>query len=192
MSDSRQKVRRSKAVGMIHGFVGIGQLLLGCAILLFFGFCTYVAIKETFSSQGPDALIFIICFAFDILGIWLVVLSGKRRKLVKLFREYAPVLFHSPDGSIAAIAATLGTAQYKVRGNLEKMIKKHLLRNAYIDRKANRIVIEGMRNAKAAADSAAGASEMAAVRCPACGAGNAVVKGKVGRCDYCGSVIKGE
>jgi len=178
-------------------------MLAGIAIVSMFGLCTiiYLTDKEFSADTGTGFLIF--CLVLDALGGWLIVLSRKKTKLIKKFKKYTAVVLHAPHGCISSIAASLDTSENVVRKNLELMIKKEYFANAFIDQNANRIVISTKQDnaaqrprtnatAYSSSPAASQATEMATVKCKGCGGINAIQKGTVVECEYCGSSVKGE
>lgn len=193
-------MNRSKVAVAVSKTVSFVQMLAGVAIVLLFGFCTimYLADQEFSTDTGVGFLIF--CLVLDALGVWLIVLSRKKTKLVKEFKRYVAVVSNDPDGSIPNIAAALGTSENVVRKKLELMIRKKYFANAFIDQNLNRIVVATKQNAAVStaqrpqtnAPVMSQAVEMVTVKCKGCGGINTLQKGVVGECDYCGSSIKDE
>ena len=136
----------------------------------------------------------IIYLIFDALGVWLIILSRKKAKLIEHFREYVTVISHDGDGFIPDIAASLGVPECIVEKNLEIMIKKRFFSNAFIDRNANSIVIVNKQavSTMRPAYHAVPPAMIVTVKCKGCGGVKMMVKGTIGECDYCGSIIKGE
>ena len=79
------------------------------------------------------------------------------------------------------------------------MIKKQFFANAYIDYNSNCIIINGRKAQSNMTSSSANEipqidnqiPRMVTVKCEGCGATNAIQKGTVGECEYCGTPIKG-
>lgn len=202
MNNSKVAVAVSRTVSLI-------QMLAGIAILFFFGLSTiiYLTDKEWAVEMGVAFFVFVL--AFDALGIWLMILSRKKTKLIKEFKKYVTAISRDPNGFIPDIAASLGTSEDKVKSNLELMIKKKFFSNAFIDQNSNCIIIANRQVVAAnsvpqaytntanttnnfATPSAYPAVEMITVKCKGCGGVNTIPMGQVGECEYCGSPIKGE
>lgn len=195
MNDSKVKIAVSKTVSFV-------QILAGVAILLWFGLCTiiYLTDKEFAAEVGVGFLIF--CLVLDALGVWLIVLSRKKTKLMREFKKYVAAVSNDADGFIPDIAISLGTSEEVVRKNLELMIKKKYFANAFIDYRTNCIKIANRHDTVANAaqqtqvnlgvHTAPMAAETVTIKCRGCGGINTIQKGAVGVCDYCGSPIKGE
>ena len=201
-------MNHSKVAVAVNKTIGIIQMILGLAVLFLFGLCTiaYIFDEETAADVGVGFLIF--CLVFDALGIWLLILSRRKIKLIAAFKKYVAAISCDPSGYIPDIAASLGTSEDVVKANLERMIQKKYFSNAFIDLNSNCIVIVAKNPADTAEQHArdtapqsgadtvaypsAQAPEMVTVKCKACGGINTIQKGAAGECDYCGSFIKDE
>jgi DNA-directed RNA polymerase subunit RPC12/RpoP len=167
------------------------QLCVGAFLVFVFGLGT---ISVAINKSGLEAIT--IFGIFTGLGIWLIVLSNKRKKLINDFTTYVARLSMDPTGSIENLAQSLGMSQDVVINNLQKMIIKKYFVNAYIDSLNNRIVLEhaGDKMNSASDENASNEynqneEEYVSVTCKNCGGINKVAKEKVGECEYCGSPI---
>lgn len=199
MNKSKVAIAASKTVSFV-------QVLAGIAIVFMFGLCTIMYLTDTEFSADTGVGFLIFCLVLDALGVWLIVLSRKKTKLIKEFKKYVAVVSSDPDGYIPDIAASLGTSEYVVKKNLELMITKKYFANAFIDQNQNCIIIASKQNntvstapqpqthatAYASSPVTSKAIEMMTVKCKGCGGINTIQKGTIGECDFCGSSIKGE
>lgn len=183
MNDS--KLAMSKAGSILRLVVGIVNVLL-------FGLLTimYVTDKVFAADVGIGFLIF--CLFFGGMGIWLIVLGSRTRKLLKLYEAYATAISNYPDGFIPDIAAALGTSETVVKKNLELMIKKKYFPNAFLDKNANCMIIGKQHLKRTASYVNMEADDMVTVKCPNCGGVNTLRRGQKRECEYCGSLMKGE
>lgn len=146
----------------------------------------------------------ILAIVMTGLGIWLIILSKKRKKLISDFKTYVARLSTDPTGSIENLALGLGTSQDVVTKNLQQMIIKKYFVNAYIDSMNNRIVLahvgEHINNSSNSIQNVSNSymdnqnakdMEYVSVTCKNCGGINKITNGKVGECEYCGSPING-
>ena len=172
------------------------QLIVGILIVIIFGL---TAIMATFTEDFKLDM-FIIFYVITGLGIWMIILSRKRKKLISDFKLYVARLSMDPTGSIDNLALTLGLSQDAVRNNLKKMILKKYFVNAYIDTTTNCIVLphDKEKNSNTYNQNSSTYNlnnqntyevEDIAVTCKNCGGINKIIKGKVGVCEYCGSPI---
>ena len=201
MNNSKVAIAVSKTLSFVQMFIGI-------VILFVFGVCTIMELTDTEAWAQTGISFFIFCLVCDALGIWLIILSRKKSKLIKEFKKYVAVVSSEPTGYIPDIAASLGVSEEVVKSNFEKMIQKKYFANAFIDLNSNCIVIVNKKNTEehTEAPSQEGTTstnhhstpttsqnvEMVTVKCKSCGGINTVQKGTVRECDYCGSSIKGE
>ncbi len=194
MNNSKVAIAVSKTISFI-------QLVGGIILVFMFGLCAimYLTDKEYAGETGIAFLI--TCLIITGLGIWLITLSRKKKKLVREFKKYVAVISQDASGYIPDIATSLGTSEDIVKSNIELMIQKEFFTNAYIDRSSNCVVIGNKQNAQTTMSTANAYAnstntdmstvEMVTVKCNGCGGINTIAKGHTGTCDYCGSAIKG-
>ena len=124
------------------------------------------------------------------LGSLLIVCTTKSLHLIKTAQNYIKVINSTPGGYIPEISSTLGVSQEKVKKNLEKIINKNYIPNAFIDYVNNCIILEN--NQKSKTPSTPPAPIMVNIKCPNCGGKNTIRNGANGICEYCGSSIVGQ
>lgn len=177
------------------------QLIAGILIIFLFGFCTIGSFTDA-ELRSDGFLVF--CIVMDVIGIVLILLSVKRKRLVVDFKKYVGAILEDPTGSIENLAATIGTSQDVVKKNLELMIRRKYFANTYINQETNCIVIKGASNSNTVQQTQNNAQsqqfvqpqtnapkiESIPVTCKSCGGNNKIVKGTVGECDFCGSIMK--
>lgn len=199
---SKLTVAANKIVIFIEMFFGVICVLGGFSYM-----AIYVSDDKFAAEVGQSFLV--MSSIMVIIGVLLIVLSRKRRNLLREFRRYVAAISNEPRGYIPNIAASLGTSEDVVCKNIQRMIKKKLFSNALIDRHSNRIIILGRAEhtvsqaahnfheppkiqKEPAVNVNAAELEMVTVKCRGCGGLNTLAKGRSGECEYCGSVIKGE
>lgn len=158
------------------------EMVLGIGILLFFGLMTVMALGD--KELASDGFL-PFCIVCDGMGVILIILSIRRHRLLHAFRAYVAVLSNDPTGSIANLAVTMGTTEALVRTNIDRMIRKRYFTDAYIDLKENCIVFQGRETVPMERP------DTVIINCPSCGGLNAVPRGQVAECKYCGSPLKG-
>lgn len=201
MNHSKVAITVSKTVSVI-------QMLAGIFLVFLFSLMIIILMtdKELWALSGEAVLIF--CLVVDALGIWLIILSKRKSKLIGAFKKYVEAVSSDPTGYIPDIAASLGLSENVVKRNLELMVEKKYFTNAFIDLNTNCIVVANRQNttvnstpqsqavtlqaSNMSASASHSAVEMVTVKCKGCGGINTIQKGAVGECDYCGSSIKGE
>lgn len=188
----------SKTALVINQIIEKVQLVAGIIILLLFGLCTIMSLYDHELGAGGFLQFCLVC---DVIGLVLIIFSRKRRKLTVDFKKYVTALSGNETGNIDYLAAALNTSPDIVKSNIEKMIKKNLFANAYIDANSNRLVIGGKSQAAAQSRPVPPVINQAPVQqkieymtvnCKGCGGVNKVARGAVTECEYCGSMIKGE
>lgn len=198
------KNNKSKTKIIVSSIIEKVQLILGIAVLAFFGLMTVAGLSD--EELRAQTFFVVLMIIMDLIGVLLIVLSRLRHKLIKNFKKYVALLSNDPSGSISNLASSLGTSEDVVTQNLEKMIKKQYFPNAYIDKGQNCILfpnrdaVAGMDDPVQRADEplnapqeapVATAAPMTTVICKGCGGVNTVPKGHVAECEYCGSAIQG-
>ncbi|MBW6411380.1 hypothetical protein [Clostridium weizhouense] len=182
---------KSRTTIVVSQIVEKIQLILGIIITCFFG----IGFLGCISSGNIDAATIILAIVFLSLGVWLIILSRKRNKLIKNFKTYVSILSVDPTGSLENLASSLGTSQDIVKNNLKLMCDKKYFVNAYLDTERNCIVFPSKSeqiNSTAQQSSKVSESnkEYNTVKCKNCGADNKIPKGIIGECEFCGSQIK--
>lgn len=172
---------------------------VGVFLLVVFGICTICYFTDAAYRESAGDSFLISCLVFDAIGVWLVVLSASKKKLIREYRRYVSYIVAEPTGSIPKIAAAAGKAPYEVRNKLERMIKRDFFVDAHIDYNTDCIVIGKARAVKPENVNVAAinmnATEKTAVRvvtaqCKYCGGHNKLYKGQAAECDYCGVMIE--
>jgi len=190
-------VNKGKGALVLSKIIEKIQLVFGVIFTFMFGLATIAVIVS------GDGLAGIVLGAIITgLGIWLIILSKRRKKLISDFKTYVARLSTDPTGSIENLALGLGTSQDVVIKNLQQMIIKRYFVNAYIDSLNNRIVLAHvggqMNNTSTTMQTASNPymnnqnakdMEYVSVTCKNCGGINKILNDKVGECEYCGSPI---
>lgn len=100
------------------------------------------------------------------------------------YREYIPRLSDDPEKSTGKLAASMGVPVEKVEKHLEQLIKLGLIRNAYVDKAAHKLVLPDLGLYEKAPKTV-----MVPVRCSCCCGTTSVPENTVGVCQYCGSPV---
>ena len=93
--------------------------------------------------------------------------------------------------SLDELAVITRLSYENVRMNLANMIKTGRLPCARIDERRREIILEEDVSAETPAPDAEYSPEMVVVECPNCQAPNAIRRGGIGVCEYCGQKISG-
>ena len=149
----------------------------------------------TVEKEMDFATLIVMC-VFVSIGVVLIVLSRRRKKLINNFKDYVVRLSTDPTGSIKNLAESVNTSQDVVRANLQKMIYKKYFAHAYIDEVQNRIVFPTStfhnnipNNSQQSDVLIKQEAEYLAFSCNNCGGVNKIIKGKAQDCEFCGSPL---
>lgn len=166
------------------------QFVCGIFFAVLFGLVIVISMLDDVEDEISSGILYIL---FTLLGAFLIVLSRKRKKLVRDVKEYSFRLSSDPFGSIDKLAASLRVTPEAVRSNLDLMIKRRFFTNVYIDRVENRIVFHNQVSSNPLSQIVAGSKpqpvEYQSMTCKNCGGFNKGIKGKVIECEYCGSPL---
>lgn len=187
---------KNKAI-VISKVIWIALLIFGIVLLAVFGLCTVMSLFD--AELASDGFL-PVCVVFDVIGVLAIVFGRRRHQSIINYRKYMGALACDQTGSIANLAAMVGTSQEIVKANLERMIKWNYFGNAHINYDTNCIVIKNMTYEQRRGNSfspqnpqmprGSGSVEYITVTCPNCGGINKIPAGSVGECDYCGSPLE--
>ena len=172
-------------VGKILGIVGICSyvlVILGILACIINGYFLYEDIA-------------IILF-FAIAGIVFRKVAKAIKTNAESVRRYLAVIINGNVRQLDQIASATGKSYEVVKKDINKLIQKGYLRNAYIDESTREIVlpvVESPENAKLNNTGPVGTHDKPVaqvVTCPCCGANNTIF-GNTGECEYCGSPLEG-
>ena len=174
-------------VGKLVGGFGIASYVIAILGLV-------VCIGEGFDSTDISMIIF-----FGAAGFVLRRVAKKIKTEAETVKQYLAIIVNGNVRQLDNIAATTGKSYDVVKADIQKMIKKGYLKNAYINENTREVVLPGAATAApATAPVFANPLQAAApvqqpqpkiVACPCCGANNTIY-GASGECEYCGSPIK--
>lgn len=173
--------------------IGVIQTTIGYILAIFFGLSVCMAVQTTKLQTSLDVTMILMCLALAVWGVFLVIRGAKRRKLIRLFREYAAGFACDPLHSIDQLAASKGITVQTAKKNILEMIQRGYFWNAHIDLDRNYLVFgQQINSSHPTASSPASvhsSMEFICVPCQGCGATNAVRKGVVKECDFCGKPL---
>ena len=173
------------------------------------------AVMKSSSGKGLNitAIVLIVLGAFGIIGsfdpfdfgslvIFLffiaggVVLLNKAKKIKaegETIKKYLAIIVNGGERQLDAIASATGKQYDVVKVDVQKIIDKGFLKNAYINENTREIVLPNAAPVNANFDqvqaSAITTVQTKVVTCPCCGANN-TVSGALGECEYCGAPLK--
>lgn len=180
----RLSMDKQTAMGSGKLIRGLGIGAIAIAVIAFLG-CL---------SDGFDGDSFIGILFFAIAGYFLLKLSKKTRKEAEDVKKYLAIIVNGNVRQLDVIATSTNKTYDVVVKDVQKLIDKGYLKNAYISEGTREIVfatpaVAAPAAAPARTSTAAAAPQPRVVACPCCGANNTIV-GSIGECEYCGAPLK--
>ena len=137
---------------------------------------------------------------FLIPGLFLFLTGINAKRFKANFVKYERWIEQEGLTSIDGLASVVGKPYEKTRSDLQKMIKKGVIRDAFIDDDTRELVFVGTaeaeeeKTAPTVRVSSKGRivpqEEAKNIRCASCGANNKVILGRKVECEYCGTVLR--
>lgn len=170
------------------------QSIFGWIIALLSGLFTFAGIAASGLKEAIDVVMVTLFAIITALGIWMIIKSSKRKKLIVLFRNYAARLESDPDKSLDLLSSSIGASVDTVTKNISEMVSLGLFPNAFVDTTHNRLVFQNNNKTVAQASYQNTASVQKEIRyvtvqCKGCGATNKIIAGSIGECEYCGAQV---
>lgn len=171
--------------------MGSGKLIKGLGIasccMAALGFL--VSITDGFDGTDVGMIIF-----FAAAGAALLYLANKIKKEADSVKQYLNIIVNGGERQLDAIAAATGKQYDVVKKDVQKMIDKGFLKNAYINENTREVVLPSVAPANTNVGQPTNTGTPTAVQtrvvaCPCCGANN-TVSGTLGECEYCGTPLK--
>lgn len=166
----------------------LGFILAAFGLL---GFCVCITDPETISGA-------VVAFFFLIGGAAMIRKAKKINKETASIKQYLAIIVNGNIRQLDAIAAATNKSYDVVKTEIQKMIKKGYLKNAYINENTREVVLPVAEPATPVAAPvlntqqqpvASAQPQAKIVACPCCGANNTIY-GASGECEYCGSPIE--
>ena len=143
--------------------------------------------------ENIDAMTCVMVAFFVGGGVLLLRKSSKIKKEGNEIRKYISVIVNHNVRDIDSISKAMGKTYEKARADVQNLIDKGFLKNAYIDEQIKQVVLASdnvTNNAVSQAQEQARADlRPRVVTCKCCGAINTIT-GPVGQCEYCDSPIQ--
>ena len=137
----------------------------------------------------------LVIFLFFIAGG--VILLNKAKKIKaegESIKKYLAIIVNGGERQLDAVASATGKQYDVVKNDVQKMIDKGFLKNAYINENTREVVLASAASSNVNVAQPTGGAAPTAVQtrviaCPCCGANN-TVSGDLGECEYCGTPLK--
>lgn len=180
-----KRITIDKKAAMVSGKLIKALGIVSCCIGAL-GFL--VSITDGFDGSDVGAIIF-----FAGAGVALIYLGNKIKKDANSIKQYLNIIVNGGERQLDAIAAATGKQFNVVKKDIQKMIDKGYLKNAYINESTREIVLTGTstntESSVASAGNATASTQTRVIACPCCGANN-TISGDIGECEYCGTPLK--
>lgn len=143
--------------------------------------------------ESIDVMTCVVVAFFIGGGVMLLRKASKIKREGNEIRKYISVIVNHNVRDIDSISKAMGKTYEKARADVQNLIDKGFLKNAYIDEQIKQIVLASdsfVNNAVNRAQEQARADlRPRVVTCKCCGAINTIT-GPVGQCEYCDSPIQ--
>lgn len=168
--------------------MGAGKLIgsIGIASYCIAGIGFIACLSDGFGSDDIGMILF-----FGIAGFALQKVSQKIKREAEDVKKYLSVIVNGNERQIDVIASSMGKSYDVAKNDIQKLINKGYLKNAYINEGTREIVLPNIIQEPSGdmTNTSSVNVETKIIACPCCGANNTVV-GDMGECEYCGSPLK--
>lgn len=180
--------------------MGVTAAASAAGVGIIFGIINLLMALIMFSTESGDRSLDIgTSLYFLIPGLFFLLTGINAQRCKANFEKYERWIEREGLTSIDGLASVVGKSYVKTRRDLQKMIQKGVIRDAFIDDDTRELVFIGTAEATAAKTAPAvrvsskgrivPQEEAKNVRCPSCGANNKVIPGRNVACEYCGTVL---
>ena len=148
-----------------------------------------VCLSDGFDGTDVGMIIF-----FAAAGAALLYLANKIKKDADSVKLYLNIIVNGGERQLDSVAAATGKQYDVVKKDVQKMIDKGFLKNAYINENTREVVLPSAAPANVNVAQPTGGAAPATVQtrviaCPCCGANN-TISGDIGECEYCGTPLE--
>lgn len=168
------------------------QIIIGTLIAVTF-FIGFMAGFDHTVYEADTVSVMIICFVLILLGLFIVYRGYKKVKKTPPFvNEYITLILGQNITSINDIAIKLNKDGSTVEKELQTIIGKGYLPNAYVDHQYSMVVVakkNTLRQKDGLPNINAPQTKPANLICKNCGASNVIIPGKSAECEFCGSPL---
>lgn len=169
--------------------MGAGKLIggIGIASYCIAGIGFIACLSDGFGSDDIGMILF-----FGIAGFALQKVSQKIKREAEDVKKYLSVIVNGNERQIDVIASSMGKSYDVAKNDIQKLISKGYLKNAYINEGTREVVLPSnniQEQVGTMTNTTANNVTTKIVACPCCGANNTIM-GDMGECEYCGSPLK--
>lgn len=165
------------------------QSIWGWSLTAFFAAAVVLSLTEREDETLIQALPFyILCLLLSLLLLWR---AYDKAAALAAANRYSAIFDADRDGMVQLqeLTGQMGQDSRKVMKQLEKLFRLGLFRGCNLVRAGD---TPGVRLGDASLGGSNGGMGFINVQCPSCGGTSRVRAGTVGRCDYCGSPLRGQ
>ena len=127
-------------------------------------------------------------------GAALIIYGRRRKKLEEDCEKYLRVIEDEGETDIYEIAKIVNEERATTEERLEALIQKKFI-DGHINKRTHQLVLSrGWKKRGVVSDEEEAKDDepkIVVVKCGGCGAKNKVMRGRVTKCEYCGTVLKG-
>lgn len=168
--------------------MSVGRIVNGIAIASYViaALGLVVCLGEGFTGEDVSMILF-----FGIAGVVLQRVAKRIKKDAENVRKYLAVIVNGNETRLDNIAAAVGKSYTTAKEDVQKMINKGYLKDAYINETTGEIVLPNRTVPTTEANNGTNvktAPRTRVVTCNCCGAQN-TISSAVGECEYCGSPL---
>ena len=169
--------------------MGAGKLIggIGIASYCIAGIGFLACLGDGFGSDDIGMILF-----FGIAGFALQKVSQKIKREAEDVKKYLSVIVNGNERQIDVIASSMGKSYDVAKNDIQKLISKGYLKNAYINEGTREVILPNnniQEQVGTTTNATANNVTSKIVACPCCGANNTII-GDMGECEYCGSPLK--
>lgn len=169
--------------------MGAGKLIggIGIASYCIAGIGFLACLGDGFGSDDIGMILF-----FGIAGFALQKVSQKIKREAEDVKKYLSVIVNGNERQIDVIASSMGKSYDAAKNDIQKLISKGYLKNAYINEGTREVILPNnniQEQVGTTTNATANNVTSKIVACPCCGANNTIM-GDMGECEYCGSPLK--
>lgn len=177
------RVSRDKKTAM-----SVGRIVNGIAITSYViaALGLAVCLGEGFAGEDIGMILF-----FGIAGVVLQRVAKRIKNDAENVKRYLSIIINGKEIRLDNIAAATGKPYAVVKADIEKLINKGYLKDAYINESTGEVILPNRVEATANVNNDINREttiQTRVVTCKCCGAQN-TISSTIGECEYCGSPL---
>lgn len=170
--------------------MGAGKIIGGLGIA---SYCIAALGFVACFSSGFDMDDILMILFFGVAGFVLRKIAKNTKSNAEEVKKYLSIIVNGNVRQLDAVSAASGKPYDVVRADVQKLIDKGYLKDAYIDENTREIILPAAQTvgqiSRMNTDTSTPNLGPRVVTCSCCGANNTIVS-ETGECEYCGAPIK--